>query len=452
VDNNRNDLLSDSDTPYLRTLRLGPNEALPADSAPSLAIEHTFRLPKGGDLTLGPIILGAYKGDSMAGIAQIAQIRSHILHFPRPLPALASEPFIARHSGPQSDFTKGPLTQGWKVALLSDYSVPILGDYTAINEAQGGSAGLKKAIEELHQAGGKVLFVLDGSKVSKESIVGRGSGVAWAIRDREKKPLEENGNYLMCPSNAKWQDWLYNTAARLLRLYGADGIALTGLAGASTHPCFSAEHGHQSPYAWAWGVRRFFKTMRERLIRDFPNAVLVSDGALDLVREPADAMVADTHALTGYRFEVPMLRAVYPSIWVYEDSHAPDAELAERLRAWNVGQGLPLANSSSSAPPPPRRLYEAYPDVLDAPYFQNQPSTPTRDVVARILAGREIALTVGNLSDEPFSGAIRLPFKATALVDKLSGLRIEPNDEGAFPIALLARQGTFLQVEVGARK
>jgi hypothetical protein len=124
--------------------------------------------------------------------------------------------------------------------------------------------------------------------------------------------------------------------------------------------------------------------------------------------------------------------------------------LAERLRAWNVGQGLPLYSpNSASATSAPRRLYDAYPEILDAAYFQTSATAPTRDVVSRIFSGREIALSVGNLSDDPFSGAIRLPFKATALEDKITGLRIEPDSNGAFPLALLQRQAAFWRVDVG---
>jgi hypothetical protein len=369
---------------------------------------------------------------------------------PRSTTALAREPMIARHEGDLSAFNGGPFQRGWKVVLLSAFSDPDLGNYATIPDSSGGRNGLKKAVQQAHDAGAKVLFMLDGAHISKTSAIGRVSGEAWAVRGFNGRPVEENGRWVLCPASAEWREWLANTSLRLLHLYGADGIAITGLAGAPYHLCISRNHGHGSPYAWTWGIRRLFQDLRIRMTQEAPGALLISDGALDIAREFTDALVADTQTRTGYRMEYPLLRAVYPNIRVYEDVYAPDAALSERLRAWNLAQGLPFyapnVLAATVGPTAPRALYEAYPEVFDTPYVAAPVVTPSRDLVAEALTGRDSLLTLGNLSDEPFTGALRLPFKALALEDKVRGLRVEPDAQGAFPLALLPRQGAFWRI------
>jgi hypothetical protein len=188
-----------------------------------------------------------------------------------------------------------------------------------------------------------------------------------------------------------------------------------------------------------------------------PGAALVSIGALDLAREFTDAIVADTHALTGYRFDQPLLRSVYPSIRAYEVAAAPDELLSDRLRGWNLAHGLPMYapndKTAAEGPLPPRRLFEAYPEVMDARFMYEPVVTPTRDILARVAAGNSYVLMAGNLGAENFTGSLHLPFKAEALEDRLSGQRIEPDASGAFPVSLLAQQAMFWRIiPVGAKQ
>jgi hypothetical protein len=142
---------------------------------------------------------------------------------------------------------------------------------------------------------------------------------------------------------------------------------------------------------------------------------------------------------------------VYPSIRAYEVAAAPDELLSDRLRAWNLAHGLPMyaptAKAASEGPLVPRRLFEAYPEVLDARYLYQPVQTSSREILAHAAAAANAyVLMAGNLGAENFTGPVRLPFKAEALEDKLSGQRIEPDGSGAFRISLLAGQASFWRI------
>ncbi|MBW3622807.1 MAG: hypothetical protein KY468_05285 [Armatimonadetes bacterium] len=450
VDNNRSDTLQIPHEAVRRSLAVGPVEALGKEYGPSLALEHSIRLDKGAEIALGPVVLGTYRGAPMLGAAYLAQIRSHMIPMARPVPWIAKEPMVAHHTGALPAFTDGPFKRGWKVALLSGFSDPALGNYASIPETLGGSVGLRKAAAALHEAGGRVLFVLDGSRISKDSTLGKADGESWAVRGFNGRPVEEGNLWVLCPANAAWRASLGNVASRLLRVFGADGIAITGLAGASNYPCYSRNHGHSSSHAWVWGTRQVFSDLRRRLDKDVPGKALVGIGALDLAREFADALVADTHTRTGYRFELPLLRAVYPNIRTYESAFSPEELLSDRLRAWNVACGLPLYAPSAAAatdgPLAPRRLYEEYPIVFDARYFGGPILTPSRNIVTQAVVGSEYVLMAGNLGEENFTGPIRLPFRAAALENKLTGQKIEPDAAGLYTVSLLAQQNTYWRI------
>lgn len=450
VDNGRSDTIPVPHETTQRALVLGSTEALGKEYSPSLALEHTVRLDKGGYMNLGPVVVGAYQGSAGLGAAQLSQLRGHMVRMPRPVSWLSGEPMIARHEGPLAAFTDGPLKRGWRVVLLSGFSDPLLGNYATIPEAMGGEIALKRSIAALHEAGGRALFVLDGSRIAKDSVIGKADGENWAVRGFDGKAVEEGDNWVICPANPGWRTWMGNVAVRLLRTYGADGIAVTGLAGSPAYTCINRQHGHTSPHAWVWGTRQVFSHLRDRLNSDAPNSALVSIGALDLVREFADAMVADTHSTTGYRMELPLLRAVYPSIRTYESATAATDLLSDRLRVWNIAHGLPFYAPSEAAavkgPTAPRRLYEAYPEVLDARYYGVPVLTPSREIVASAATGTDHVLMAGNLGEENMTGSLRLPFQAAALEDKLTGRRVLPNASGAFPVSLLAQQAAFWRI------
>jgi hypothetical protein len=362
---------------------------------------------------------------------------------------LLNEPMVARQEGRLDGYLEGPFKRGWKVALLSGFSGPVLGNYVVIPSELGGQAGLRKSVADLRTAGGRVLLVLDGAHVSKESSIGKADGQGWAVRTEDRHPVEDAGNWVLCPANPAWRDWLIKIALKLARTYGVDGIAIAGLSGQNAYACHSKSHGHTSPYVWSWGTRRLFSDLRERLNRNAPDALLVSVGVLDSVREFADAMVAETHAQTGYRFEFPLLKTTVPAIRIYENAAASEPELAEQLRTWNLVQSIPSYAPNVQAtegPLPNRRLFETFPRLMDATLMDAAVATPSRDLVARLLFTDEYLLAVGNLSGEPFTGPIRLPYKVAALEDPLTGLKLEPDSPGVFSLALLPRQGAIWRV------
>jgi hypothetical protein len=447
ADNNRDDLNTVSlESDARRAIQVGPPTGVPDDTGPSLALAETIRIGKGSEVAVGPVMVGTYRGNWRAGASEVRRLHGVMYSMRRS--RLGSAATIARLSGSLSG---GPETvgRGWNVLLLSDFSSPLLGDYTTIPANLGGTEGLKKAVAAVRQAGGKVLFVLDGSHASKDSIVGRASGEKWAVRRADQTPLEENGNWVMCPSNYRWRQWLADMAVRLLRFYKADGIALAGLSDAPASPCYSADHGHASPYSWTWAVQQTFADVRAAMDKEFPDSLLLSVGALDLARGSADGMVAETPAKTGGRFEAPALKAVFPAIRVYESPYDSDPAQTERQLAWNLSQGLPLYASAPEAAEkiaPPKRLLAAFAGLIDSAYYPTPPVASSRDVNGEIFVGSPYFLGLSAVGEENYVGDVQLPFRAQALEDPLSGLRIEPKAPGLFPLALPPHQAFLWKI------
>jgi hypothetical protein len=140
------------------------------------------------------------------------------------------------------------LALGTKVLYLVDYwepvsppSAPILtcpgviapyfckGDYF-IREDLGGEKDLAEAIANVHTQGGRVILYLEPFLVYRTSAVGNAFGELWGSRLDGTSPVwtpfGDPTGIAMSQANGEWQDYVVQTAKRLIQTTKADGIFL----------------------------------------------------------------------------------------------------------------------------------------------------------------------------------------------------------------------------------
>jgi len=91
---------------------------------------------------------------------------------------------------------------------------------------------------------------------------------------------EKDGFSHMCPGCKEWQEHLAQTAARLLRETGADGVRLDSL-GYWYIPCYNPEHHHKSPFDYNTWMKELLAKVRKAALEVNPDALLTTEAAMD---------------------------------------------------------------------------------------------------------------------------------------------------------------------------
>ncbi|OQA81755.1 MAG: hypothetical protein BWY31_03671 [Lentisphaerae bacterium ADurb.Bin242] len=154
---------------------------------------------------------------------------------------------------------------GWTAAGMGGYPV-----YEP-DPRQGGFAGLKKAVEEIHNQNGKVILDFNGQVIDTDSEYYR-SGRGQKACIKRKNGLEHREFYnfggegtwlswfgnktfvVACPSDKEWCEILKRHIDLALSL-GADSIFFDQL-GSIQHLCHDPSHGHKVPFTGIMNAKR----------------------------------------------------------------------------------------------------------------------------------------------------------------------------------------------------
>jgi len=210
------------------------------------------------------------------------------------------------------------------------------------DETMGGEAGLKKALAEVKQAGGKSLMYTQGQLIdpASEWYWNKGSHVTakdvWGYEYRETYGGTGSGAFMgvmrnkcfgvACPAAPGWIDQLVAQPKMILG-YGAQGVFYDQLGGAPPYICFSKEHNHSKPSlaVGPWKVKNL-QTLREVVKTHDPDAAL----SIELVTDCYAGWVDIIHS-EGIGFYVDpesfgeMFRYTFPDPIVTNRTQGPEA-------------------------------------------------------------------------------------------------------------------------------
>ncbi|HPO14875.1 MAG TPA: DUF6259 domain-containing protein [Candidatus Hydrogenedentes bacterium] len=163
------------------------------------------------------------------------------------------------------------------------YGVHTDGD-NVVREDMGGAAAMREGIVKVHQLGRHLTLYIEGYIVYKESELAKsGKAERWSIMNKEGNingPYTKQGFFHMCPGCVEWQDHLVETAGRLLRDTGADGIRLDSL-GFYFLPCYNPAHKHPSPFGYNEWIKQLLMKVRAAALAVNPNALLTTEAPVD---------------------------------------------------------------------------------------------------------------------------------------------------------------------------
>jgi len=443
VDNSRVDLSLTADGCYARSMLVGaPSEASgakPDDVGTLLGIANEVRIQPGGSLTVGPVILGCYQGQWTVGLERARLARTHIFR-PHSAPRwLRSAPVLAAADAALENIAARLQTAGAGILLLTGLPGPDGADIQT-------SGAVRALADQVHASGAKLILAVNARTISQKAPFAQTTDGKDAVcRDITGKPEEpQPGLWAMCVADRRWQDRVAETCARLVRSYGADGIALTGLGTGWSTPCYTPSHKHPTPFVANWGLRNLLKAVRARLDRISPDLALLSSCTADFVREYADAVITDAPASISPDAAPAVTRALCPDAPMYI-ALPKDAARAEVASAWALveGIGLVVDLSAEATPAGVKRLLQyvqAVPDLLTAPVLPLEGAAVSSHVCVRVFAGTRTIVTAANLGEDAYLEGFALPDSISLLEDPVTKLRTERGPGGRFPAALMPRR------------
>lgn len=195
----------------------------------------------------------------------------------------------------------------------------------------GGATGLKKGVELIHEMGYRFSFYIEGYLCPGDAhIVVQGNAADWTVMNKDGT---NNGNYTdegreigsgllhMCPGAVGWQNHLSETAARLVRETGADGVRLDSL-GFYFFPCYNPLHGHANPFDFTSWLLELFRKVESAVREVNPDCLLTTEAGADfygsyfhgaLTQQPAPFQVAISRDVSPMRIAAPEYK-----VYVYD--------------------------------------------------------------------------------------------------------------------------------------
>ena len=296
------------------------------------------------------------------------------------------------------------------------------------DEAMGGEAGLKQALAEIKQAGGRAFLYTQGQLVDPVTEWYRKGGYkscaqdVWGYQSRATYPEDERGAFtevwsskwfgIACPAARGWGDQLVFQAKMVLG-YGTQGVFYDQLGGAPPYICFSDEHLHTRPSlaVGPWKVKNF-QRIREVIKAHDPEAILVNElvsdcyaGWADIVWSEGVGFYVDPESfgeMFRYTFPEPILTN-RPGGAEEHDSRKQlglafalglrfDIENLRNLRISEVAHYLSRLT----------QLYKSHADLLlDGRFVDNEGFLCDNDQVSShaFVAGNRMAVTLWNPTD-----------------------------------------------------
>ncbi|MGD0744391.1 MAG: DUF6259 domain-containing protein [Verrucomicrobiota bacterium] len=298
-------------------------------------------------------------------------------------------------------------------------------EYSA-DEAMGGEAGLKQALAEIKQGGGRTFLYTQGQLIDPASQWYKTNGYhvtakdIWGAEYRETYGGGGSGAFMgvmrnkwfceACPAAPGWADQL-ESQARLVLGLGCQGSFYDQLGGAPPYICFSTEHNHTKPSlaVGPWKVKNL-QRLRGVIKAQDPDDVL----AFELV---ADCYVgwADIVHSEGVGFWVDpegfgeMFRYTFPRP-IITNRPIGGPEASDRRKQMGLAFSLGLRFDSSlrdvrSFPTYMARLIELYNThadlLLEGRFVDNEGFLCDNNRIAAhaFVAGNRMAVTLWNPTD-----------------------------------------------------
>jgi len=153
-----------------------------------------------------------------------------------------------------------------------------------IREDLGGAEAMRDGIAGAHRYGLHTTLYVEGYIVYKESELAKsGKAEKWSVMHKDGTIAgiyTKQGFFHMCPGCTEWQDYLAETAARLMRETGADGIRLDSL-GTYFLPCYNPAHRHAMPFGYNDWLKQLLSKVRDAVLAVKPDALLTTEIPVD---------------------------------------------------------------------------------------------------------------------------------------------------------------------------
>jgi len=260
---------------------------------------------------------------------------------------------------------------GWVKQGFDDYYP----EYSA-DEAMGGEAGIKKALADVKQAGGRSFLYTQGQLIDPAAEFYRTKGYRitakdiWGAEYRETYGGSGSGAFMgtmrnkwfgvACPAAPGWIDQLVSQAEMVLGL-GAQGAFFDQLGGAPPYICFSTEHNHTRPSlaVGPWKVKNL-QRLREVIKAHDRDAVLslelVTDcyaGWVDIIHSEGIGFYPDPESFGE------MFRYTFPDPIVTNRTQGPEANNLRKQLGHAFSLGLRFEGGSRGAQNPDYARYAA---------------------------------------------------------------------------------------------
>ena len=136
-----------------------------------------------------------------------------------------------------------------------------------------GEEDLKKAIDEIHKNGYKVMLWISFLTAHPWSEVAK-SNPDWMIQKANgQNHLDRWGGYTMCPSLPDVQEYHKKLARRLVGEYKADAFKVDGMY--NCPPCYNPKHNHKNPNESSEDYYKVFKAFYEEAKSINPNVTVM---------------------------------------------------------------------------------------------------------------------------------------------------------------------------------
>lgn len=443
ADNGRWDLLKVPALARSRAFYAGPTPgaSAPGDSLRVISWKQQLVIPSGEDRVVGPIVLGAYRGQPEEGLAELTPIRRRLV---RTLPPGPLSKVGVLYRDPST------IPQGATVVLSNALTWTPEGRLVG-SPLREGNTGLRRYLRSLHNAGNQVLLELPVLGLPSQSPFALSDLVKeWRVRLRREEESVESPLLPLCPAAEGWRKLLAREMVRVIRVTGADGFLLRWRQ-AFRSSCYRPSHQHPSPFIGSWGLRQVFEEMNSYFAQEQVKPILLAEGPSDVIADFVEGFVVTPPSPAGLFF-----RSLYPQKRLYVEVPLENLSLSTTSLALSLGMGLLLPSSEEKAPSSPlslspvlqryQDLLKAYPEFLSASPLSEGLTQSPEGLQAQIWRGAHLWLSLFNPSRDLLQGKIRFTFPVAFLKDPLTGLVLEPGTQGEFIIGVMGEQMVLWEI------
>ncbi len=298
------------------------------------AFVESLVLAPGATMQVGPYILAEYDGTWMQGAEKIRKLRRPRAYKPWPAwlkPVRTATGSCMWHQTIEK-FSDYPRYAEMGLGIGAPVNIPIQWNdlprrdpsfwwayslHTKTDPHFGTDQELRQAIVDARKRGVRSVLY------SSFCTIGADGPHAEMFRENNWYQLCEPGRtdpviqygplgnfYSPCVGLPQVRQWIVDGLVQLMEKYEPDGLFLDETAAIGYRPCYNPAHHHEHPFVWAWGNYQILRQFRSILEKRWPDAVVLLEGASELLRECVDGYACHSHSFTGFRCTEPVTRAV----------------------------------------------------------------------------------------------------------------------------------------------